>query len=127
MMIAALKVNKANQLVVMQELKKGFPDDLRSVAILKYTEEEGHWPCWNINLKCVDHITDSSGIPDDVKEDVNMRAGGLGFEANDFWLVQIFLPTSVKNALQFNLRPKAREWSSTGMDGPKNDLGYGME
>ena len=108
-MIAGLKVNEANQFEVMLELKKEFLHALRSVAILKSTEEEGHKPCWNINLKCADHITDSSGIPDDVKEDVNMRVGGLGFEANDFRLVQIFLPTSVKNALQFNLRPKARE------------------
>ena len=108
-MIAGLKVNEANQFEVMLELKKEFPHALRSVAILKSTEEEGHQPCWNINLKCTDHIPDSPCIPDDVKDDVNTKIGGLGFEAHKFRLVQIFLPTSVKNALQFNLRPKARE------------------
>ena len=82
--IAGLEVNEANQFEVMLELKKEFPHGLRSVAILKSTKEEGHQPCWNINLKCADHITDSSGIPDDVKEDVNKKVGGLRFEANDF-------------------------------------------
>ena len=106
MFIAALKVNEGNQHVVMQELKKVFPDDLHSVAIIRCTEEEGHQPCWNINLKYNSMDTESPGIPDSVKEDVNKKVEELGFEANDFRLVQIFLPTSVKHALQFNLESR---------------------
>ena len=104
MFIAALQVNEDTQHVVMQELKKVFPDDLRSVAIIRCTEEEGHQPCWNINLKYTGMDTES--IPDSVKEDVNKKVEELGFEAINFKLGQIFLPTSVKHALQFNLRPK---------------------
>ena len=42
MFISALKVTEGSQHVVMQELKKVFTDDLRSVAIIRCTEEEGH-------------------------------------------------------------------------------------
>ena len=102
-MIAGLTVNEANQFEVMLELKKQFSQCLWSVAILKSTDP----PCWNISLKCVDILPDS--IPDDVKEDVNTSVERLIFEAYNFRLIQIYLPTTVKNTLQFNLRPKASE------------------
>ena len=102
-MIAGLTVNEANQFKVMLKLKKQFLQRLRSVAILKSTDP----PCWNISLKCVDILP--NGIPDDVKEDVNTSVEKLGFEAYDFRLIQIFLPTAAKNTLQFNLRPKTNE------------------
>ena len=103
MFIAALPVSEDTQHVVLGELKKVFPDDLHSVAIIRCTEDEGHQPCWNINLKYAG--VDTESIPDIVKEGVNKKVEELGFEAINFKLVQIFLPTSVKLALQFNLRP----------------------
>ena len=103
MFVAALPVGEDTQHVVLGELKKVFPDNLRSVAIIRCTEDEEHQPCWNINLKYAG--VDTESIPDTVKEGVNKKVEELGFEAISFKLVQIFLPTSVKLALQFNLRP----------------------
>ena len=104
MFVAALPVGEDTQHVILGELKKVFPDNLRSVAIIKCTEEEEHQPCWNINLKYAG--VDTESIPDTIKTDINQKVQELGFEAINFKLVQIFLPTATKYALQFNLKPK---------------------
>ena len=84
-MIAALKVKQDNHHIILQELKKVFPETLCSVAILKSSDKMPK-PCWNINLKYtpVDEQTEPLIIPDSVKEEINKKVEDLGFQAGNF-------------------------------------------
>ena len=106
-MIATMKVKQDNHHVVLQELKKVFPETLRSLAILKSSDEMSE-PCWNINLKYapVDDVTEPFIILDSLIEEINEKVAALGFQAVNFKWMQVFLPASTKNVIQCNLTPR---------------------
>ena len=112
--LSTLEVNEDNYPIILNELRKTFNGELRSVAITKDSARTTV-PLWNINLtwniEDETEIEDMEGIPQRIKDDINAKIASMGFTVveNSFQWIQIFLPTKSREVINFVMKPKPEE------------------